>query len=130
MSKYQIIKIENIEVALDLSIFQKTEELWFNATDVARAFGKEVRSWVRHQDTKDFFEALIRAYPHMLKNFKGVPEAPLELDLDRYSYIVKVTKGRYGGTLLHRLCAFEFGRWCSKDFAVAMDATLIEFTRK
>jgi len=130
MKKYEVIKIDDVEVSLDLSMFHKTEELWFNATDVAKHFGKEAKEWLKRDEAKGFFEALIRAYPYLLKNSNRASDDHLELQKNRYSYIVKTTRGRYGGTLLHRLCAFEFGRWCSKDFAVAMDRELLEFIRK
>ena len=130
MSKYEIVKIENVEVTLDLSIFHKTEELWFNATEIAKAFGKEVKDWLKYDETRDFFESLIRQYPYLLLNSKGDSQSLLRDPENRYSYIVKATRGRFGGTLLHKLCAFEFCRWCSKDFAVAMDKSLIEFIRK
>jgi len=107
MSKYEIVKIDDVEVALDLSIFQKTEEFWFNATDVAKVFGKEVRDWLKYDDTHNFFEALLRAYPHTFVNSKCDLQSPLEDPRNRYSYLVKTTRGRYGGTLLHRLHFFN-----------------------
>ena len=130
MARYEVVKIDKVEVSLDLSMFRKTEEFWFNATDIAKVFGKEVKDWIKYEDTREFFEALLKKYPYLLKNSKCDSQSLLRDPENRYSYLVKTTKGRYGGTLLHRLCAFEFGRWCSKDFAVAMDAKFIELLRE
>lgn len=121
MNKYEIVKINDVEVTLDLSLFYKTEELYFNATEVAKAFGKDVREWTKSQEVKDYLMAILEEYPSL--NEGNSPQL-------EFGKLIKSSRGRYGGTYLHNILALPFARWCSAKIAVKLDKFLIEKIRK
>lgn len=66
MSKYEIVLIDNIEVSLDLSMFSKTEELYFNATDISKSFGKDIREWFKNNETIEYLNAVLKEYKFLI----------------------------------------------------------------
>jgi hypothetical protein len=100
-TKYEIIQINQAEIAVDVSLLFKTEELFFNATEMARPFGKRVQHFLSLESTKEYIDAI----------FKGRDSTLL-----KYDDIIKVKRGKYGGTWLHNELAFEFAGWCSPIF--------------
>ncbi len=59
--KYEVIEFEGevlVDVTVDLSLLVSTEELWFNATEMARSFGKQPRDFLKTQETKDYIEVI------------------------------------------------------------------------
>lgn len=100
-TKYEIIEIDQTEITVDVSLLTKTEELFFNATEMAKPFGKEVRHFIALESTKEYIEAIFKARESTYLN-------PEEL--------IRVKRGRYGGTWLHNELAFEFAGWCSAIF--------------
>jgi len=121
MSKYEIVKIDNVEVTLDLSLFYKSEELYFNATEVARAFGKDVREWFKSQETNDYLKAVLNEYQFLNDGISHQLE---------FGKLVKTSRGRYGGTYLHNILALVFARWCSAKIAVKLDKFLFDKIRE
>ena len=110
MKKYEIVEIGKIDVSLDLSIFRKTEELWFSATDVAKQFDKRPADYLKTEPTEKYLKAVESRY-----------------DLSRNQLVKVVRGGKYQGTYLHKLLAFDFCRWCSPEFAVDMDKFLYDY---
>lgn len=100
-TKYEIIEVNQAEIAVDVSILSKTEEMFFNATDMAKLFGKRVKDFLRLETTKEYIDAIFKGEDSPLKNFDD---------------LVKIKKGKYGGTFLHNELAFEFAGWCSAIF--------------
>lgn len=100
-TKYEIIEVDQAEITVDVSLLSKTEEMFFNATQMAKPFGKVVRDFLRLESTKEY----------MAEIFK-VENSPLK----KYEDLVRMKKGRYGGTFLHNELAFEFAGWCSAIF--------------
>jgi len=45
-SKYEIINIGKATITVDVSLVTKTEEMFFNATDMAKPFTKNVRDYI------------------------------------------------------------------------------------
>jgi len=121
MSKYEIINIDDVEVTLDLSLFQKSEELYFNATEIAKCFGKDVREWTKSQEVKDYLKAILEEYPILIEG--KTPQL-------EFGKLIKTSKGRYGGTYLHNILALSFARWCSAKIAVKLDKYLLEKIRE
>jgi len=114
--KFEVATINNINITIDMSFFEETNEPYFNATDMAKAFEKQVKFWLRNQETSDYIDAIYRAYPE----FKGDSHSPLN-----HQNLIKIKKGKYGGTYLHKRLAIHFARWCSPDLAVALDDFII-----
>jgi hypothetical protein len=100
-SKYEIIEINGSEIAVDTSMLTKTEEMFFNATDMAKMFDKKSVDFLRLESTKEYMEEIFKGEDSRLKN---------------YDDLVKIKRGKYGGTWLHNELAFEFAGWCSAIF--------------
>jgi hypothetical protein len=100
-TKYEVIQIDQAEITVDVSMLTKTEEMFFNATQMAKPFGKVVRDFLRLESTKEYMDEIFKVENSPLKN---------------YDDLVKMKKGRYGGTFLHNELAFEFAGWCSAIF--------------
>lgn len=117
-TQYEIATIDDVKVTLDLSVFRKTEEIYFNATDMGKAFDKKPYEWLRLDETREYAKALTRAHPE----FKVGSEPPLDSEK-----LVKIVRGKHGGTYLHKRLALKFARWCSADFEVALDDFLYAY---
>jgi hypothetical protein len=100
-NKYEIIEINDTEITVDVSLLSKTEEMFFNATDMARPFKKEVRHFLALESTKEY----------MAEIFKERDSTYL-----KSQDLIRTKRGRYGGTWLHNELAFEFAGWCSALF--------------
>jgi len=99
--KYEVVNVDQTEITVDVSLLAKTEEMFFNATDMARPFGKKVKHFLALESTKEYMGAI----------FKGRDSTCL-----KYEDLVKIKRGKYGGTWLHNELAFEFAGWCSPIF--------------
>ena len=100
-TKYEIIEVDQAEITVDVSLLSKTEEMYFNATQMAKPFGRKVKNFLRLESTKEYIEEI----------FKGEDSTLLKHD-----DLVRTTRGKYGGTWLHKELAFEFAGWCSAIF--------------
>ena len=54
--KYEVVGINNIEVMIDISLVQNTDELYFNASLMARQFDKKTDDFLRLQSTKEYVD--------------------------------------------------------------------------
>jgi len=100
-SKYEIIEINGSEIAVDISMLTKTGEMFFNATDMAKMFDKTPKDFLKINPTKEYMEVIFKEDLNPIKN---------------YDDLVKIKRGKYGGTWLHNELAFEFAGWCSAIF--------------
>lgn len=91
--------------------FPFASDCWFNATVAAKHHGRKVTEWLRLPSTKEYMAELCQELGIEGFNFKGGIFPPL----------VRIEKGRYGGTWLHPELAVEFARWLSVKFARACD---------
>lgn len=108
MSKYELVTINSKIVSIDLSELVKKENLFFNATEIAKQFGKLSKDYLENKTTKEYILARC-----------GKDNSPFE------NY-VKVTKGgKHQGTWLHHKLAIDFARWCSPIFAIELDDWII-----
>lgn len=102
--KYEIVAVNNIEVMADVSMLQKTDELFFNATLIAAQFGKKPSDWLKTEQS--------RAYCDLISQRENV----------RFENLVRTTHGgKYKGTWLHKKLALSFARWCSVEFEYDLD---------
>ncbi|RLB86485.1 MAG: hypothetical protein DRH26_17205 [Deltaproteobacteria bacterium] len=122
-TKYEIIEVNQAEITVDVSLLIKTEEMFFNATDMARSFGKTPKNFLKLDSTKEYISALITISGGNEK-FKGDFESPL-----KYEDLVTVKKGKYGGTWFHNDLALQFGRWLSPLFGVRLDKWFVKRLR-
>ena len=107
-------------------------DVWLNATDIAKRFGKDARDWVRQFDTLEYMAELSHhlgvnsgTVPQLNKiselgNSKGVSRSKI-LRLAKETGLVRIRAGAAGGTWLHPKLAVFFARWLNAKFAVWCD---------
>lgn len=100
-TKYEIIEVEQTEITVDVSLLSKTEEMFFNATQMAKPFGKSPKDFLKTGPTKDYIDEIFKEDLNPIKNIDD---------------LVRVKRGKYGGTWFHNELAFEFAGWCSAVF--------------
>ena len=100
-TKYEVIEIDHAEITVDVSLLGKTEEMFFNATQMAKPFKKDVREFLRSAPVNRYIDVILN---------EGNSHIKTKDDL------ILTKRGRYGGTWLHNELAFEFAGWCSAVF--------------
>jgi hypothetical protein len=107
-SKYEIVALNNIEVTVDVSLLLKNDELFFNATDIAKQFNKKPNEWLDSKQASEYIAVILEA-----ENF-------------RYENLVRTaTGGKYQGTWLHKKLALPFARWLSVKFEYELDQWIV-----
>jgi hypothetical protein len=102
--KYEIVSLSNIEVMADVSLLQKTDELYFNATLIAAQFSKKPGDWLKTEQAQ--------AYCDLISQRENI----------HFEDLVRVTQGgKYKGTWLHKKLSLSFARWCSVAFEYDLD---------
>lgn len=102
--KYEIVAVNNIEVMADVSLLQKSDELFFNATLIAAQFGKKPGDWLKTEQAQ--------AYCDLISQRENIP----------FENLVRTTQGgKYKGTWLHKKLTLSFARWCSVAFEYDLD---------
>lgn len=109
-TKYEIIQIDKAEITVDVSLLIKSEELFFNATEMAKTFGKAPAEYLRLPSTDKYIEALI-----ILSGDNT------DMGKSHIDFVKTKRGGKYQGTWLHKKLALDFARWLSPLFAVRMD---------
>ncbi len=92
------------------NVFTFRENGYFNMTDAAKKFGKDLQVFIRRDDTVEYIDALS----------KTVPDTEL----------VQAKAGRYGGTWAHPKLAVFFARWLDVKFAVFCDMVIDDILNK
>lgn len=85
--------------------FTSRADGWFNMTKAAAHFSKDLQSFIRMDDTRDYVDAL---YANSVSGTE----------------FIESKKGRYGGTWAHPKLAVFFARWLDVRFAVWCDAMI------
>lgn len=101
LTKYEVIEVDSVEITVDVSMLLKTDDVYFNATQIAKHFDKKADDFLRLSSTAEYVEAILKA---------GIPDIKTDNEL------IRISKGKYGGTWLHKELAFEFAGWCSATF--------------
>jgi len=91
-----------------------TEEAFFNATDVAKQWGKVPKDWLRLDTSKEYIDAIGR-------------NSLIEQNQLVITKIGSPENG--GGTWLHPKLAVAFARWLNADFAVWCDTQIEEILK-
>ncbi len=108
-NKFEIVNINNIIITIDISQLISNEELYFNATEIAKYFNKSPKDYLSNKQTQDYINARCRKDNSPFENY------------------VKVQKGgKYQGTWLNRKISIDFARWCSPEFAVNLDDWIMQ----
>lgn len=127
MSKYEIVKYEDTEITVDLSLLQKNGPMYFNATEMAKGFDKKPYEYLRLPTTA--------AYTKALEESNLITGFPRNLKSTQKQELIITKTGKYGGSWFHKDLAIDFARWLSPKFAVALDKWVVskfqeEFERK
>ncbi len=102
--KYEIVDINSVEVLADVSLLQKADELFFNATSIAAQFGKKPGDWLKTEQAQ--------AYCDLISQRENI----------RFENLIRTTKGgKHKGTWLNKKLALSFARWCSAEFEYDLD---------
>lgn len=99
--KYEVIKVDQAEITVDVSLLSKTEEMLFNATQMAKPFSKTPKDFLKIGPTKEYIEEIFKEDLNPIKTIDD---------------LVRIKRGKYGGTWFHNELAFEFAGWCSAVF--------------
>jgi len=103
-AKYEIIDIDTVEVTVDVSLLPKANEMHFNATVIAKHFGKKPSDWLKTEPAKEYIDILSRR--------ENIP----------YENLVRTVQGgKNQGTWLHNKLTLPFARWCSVEFEYNLD---------
>ena len=57
--QYEIIEVDGSSITVDVSLLSKTDEMFFNATDMAKMHGKRVRDFLQIAPTKEYIDAIL-----------------------------------------------------------------------
>ena len=116
MSKFEIATISNKIITVDLSELTNKENLYFNATEIAKQFDKRVQHYLATSQTNDLINVILEAEKTASRNIN----------------LVSIVKGgKYQGTWLHNSLAIDFARWCSPEFAYNLDKWIMnKFTEE
>ncbi|EJF07853.1 KilA-N domain-containing protein [Thiovulum sp. ES] len=102
-------KFNDIEV-----VFENSNSLYINATEIAKHFNKQPSDWLRLKDTKAYIEAFIRS-----------GNSPSE------KLVIVKKSGNYKeqGTWIHKKLIIAFARWLDPEFAVWCDGVIEEILK-
>jgi hypothetical protein len=103
-TKIYVFENNNITFILD-----KDSRVMVNATEMAKAFGKNVYDFTRNKSTKEFIKACQKA------QFRGLPGIEKGRDL--------IVSRQKSGTWMHRVLALKFAAWLNPRFDLWMYAT-------
>jgi hypothetical protein len=109
MSKFEIITIEDKNVTFDISKLVSSETVMFNATEIAKQFGKKPETWIRTAETQEYIDALSRC---------------TNMCIEDLVLIRKGGKKDIQGTWIHNELSIAFLRWLNPYFAVMCDRAI------
>lgn len=100
--------------------FERSKEnVFVNATEMGKNFGKHVKHWFENPSTHEYIHALAKH-----KGLYAIGENPTSLNTSelakKYPSLLFVIKGGLNqqGTWMHEDVALEFARWLSPGFAI------------
>lgn len=107
--QFEIINIDEVSLSVDVSLLSKTEELFFNATEMAKKFNKRPDDFWKQKQNVEYLNALVTLS-----------------EGSKDDYVKTKVGGKYQGTWFHKDMALQFARWLSPVFAVKLDKWIIE----
>lgn len=100
-TKYETIELDHTQVTIDVSLLKK-DQLYFNATEIAKQFGKIPHDFLKLDSTAEYIQLLV--------DDESVPIS------NRIDLIRTKKGGKVQGTWLHHELAYEFAGWLSTKF--------------
>jgi ribosomal protein L7/L12 len=92
-------------------VFDNSDSLYINATEIAKHFKKLPADWLRLKDTKAYIEAIYRyGNPHN----------------DKLVVVKQGGNAQAQGTWIHKKLIIAFARWLNPEFAVWCDGVIEE----
>ena len=58
--KFEIVTLDSVKISVDVSLLGKTDDLFFNATDMAKSFRKIPNEWLRLPETDEYIAAFFK----------------------------------------------------------------------
>lgn len=118
-SKFLKLESDTGEVLIDIKQLLSepvgSENAYFNATEIAKCFCKDIKEFLKNKSTKEYIEEL---------------EIVLNGGNSTYLKMVKTVRGRYGGgTWFHSKLFIEFAGWLDVKFKVRMHIMVEELIR-
>ncbi|MGZ5018692.1 MAG: KilA-N domain-containing protein [Methylobacter sp.] len=102
--KCELVKIGENHVTAEISLIGTTGAIDFNATEMARQFGKKPAEWLKSKQAAGYINLI------------------LEDEKSIYEDVVKTVKGgKHQGTWLHKKLALPFARWLDVEFEYRLD---------
>lgn len=95
-----------------------TDEAWFNATEVAKSYGKRPNDWLNLDETKAYIDALSQI---LITSQNGNKNPPV--------LVMTKTGRRQSGTWLHPKLSVRFAQWLDIKFAVWCDMQIDSILR-
>jgi hypothetical protein len=109
----EIITRDYNNLTIDFSFFND-KNIYINASETAKLFGKVPKDWLRTKETQSYIEAVGR--------WANMPIGDLIV-------VLKGGKPQEQGTWIHRKLIIAFARWLSPDFAVWCDIQIEELLK-
>ncbi len=108
--------------------FGKGEQVWLNATEAAKVFGKEAREFFSSKQTHEYMKALAKRHGYSEREISR-SETTKEI-AEKYPQFVYVVHGNGNaqkqGTWMSRKLAIRFAQWLDANFAVWCDEQIEE----
>ncbi len=114
-AQYEVVAVNGTEITVDVSLLAKTDEMFFNATEMAKPFKKRPNDWLALVEAQEYIDALVTLSG-------GSEENSITRNPGNYFGLVIARRGsKYGGTWFHNDLGIAFARWLSPVFAVNLD---------
>ncbi|MDH5297861.1 MAG: KilA-N domain-containing protein [Desulfobulbaceae bacterium] len=101
---FEIVEVDRVHLTVDVSMIA-SGGMFFNATEMAKSFGKLPNDYLRLPATDAYMSALKES----------------DAGFSRIEFVTTKRGGKHQGTWLHKKLALDFARWLSPKFAVALD---------
>lgn len=102
--RYEVVAVNDTEITVDVSLLSKTDEMYFNATEMAKPFGKRPDDFWKQEQNREYLAALVTLS-----------------EGNEDDFIQTKRGGKYQGTWFHKDLALQFARWLSPMLAVRLD---------
>jgi len=110
-SKFLSLKTPKGELEIDIKQLLKepinSDSAFFNATQIAKMYSKNINEYMRRESTKEYIRK---------------KEELLNMGKTTYLKLTKTVRGKYNsGTWIHSKVILHFLRWIDMDFEIMMD---------
>lgn len=121
MNELETYKVQGVDVS-----FLVRKDVWVNATEMAKVFGKRPYEWLRLPSTGEYLDALVSWKKNPTDFSSSGKSRTASYDENKSSgqklptddLIRTEVGGSHPGTWFHEDVAIEFARWLSPEFSV------------